>query len=55
MSGRDITYTESQNEEFSDIAVAARKDTKGAVITYVKKESYDNSGDISIDRLISRL
>jgi signal transduction histidine kinase/ActR/RegA family two-component response regulator len=48
-----ITYTESQNEEFSDIAVAARKDTKGAVITYVKKESYDNSGDISIDRLIS--
>ena len=34
-----ITYTESQNEEFSDIAVAARKDTKGA--------------DISIDRLIS--
>ena len=28
-----ITYTESQNEEFSDIAVAARKDTKGAVIT----------------------
>jgi signal transduction histidine kinase/CheY-like chemotaxis protein len=46
-----ITYTESQNEEFSDIAVAARKDTK--VITYVKKESYDNSGDISIDRLIS--
>lgn len=48
-----ITYTESQNEKFSDIAVAARKDTKGAVITYVKKESYDNSGDISIDRLIS--
>lgn len=48
-----ITYTESQNEELSDIAVAARKDTKGAVITYVKKESYDNSGDISIDRLIS--
>ena len=33
-----ITYTESQNEEFSDIAVAARKDTKGAVITYVKKD-----------------
>ncbi len=52
-SGR-ITYTESQNDELFDIAVVARKDVKGAVITYVKKnEWYDNNGEISIDRLIT--
>lgn len=52
-SGR-ITYTESQDDELFDIAVVARKDTKGAVVTYVKKkEWYDNNGEITIDRLIS--